>query len=107
MMSYNINMKQHITPEEWGEFERNHRKAAKKLRDYYGEWQRDYELKNYPNQWVTVQYETIFIWFNVGRMIEFLTPLRVTLLYDGTVMEENMCDVPWEEVKKDLLEEEK
>lgn len=65
-------MKQNITADEWGEFERNNRESAQKLRDYYSKWQMRNQEENYPNQFVTIQYEPIFIWLTIGRMIEFL-----------------------------------
>ena len=39
---------------------------------------------------------------SIGQMIEFLTPSYVSLMYDGTVMDENLCDDLWEAVGKVL-----
>lgn len=65
-------MKQHITASEWGEFERSNPKLAKKLKAYYSEWQNKYIEEHYPNQFITSQWEPIFVWFNIGQMFDFL-----------------------------------
>lgn len=120
-------MKQHITPEEWGVFERGNPKAAKKLRDYYAEWQLEYQQEMYPNQFVTLGFDPIFVWFNIGQMIEFLDEhtnelgmqyndkdARWFVWYGGnekhpyTTDYENsskLCDALWEAVKEVLNNE--
>lgn len=65
-------MKQHITAGEWGQFERSNPKQAKQLRDYYSQWQSNYLKNNYPNEFVTMDWWPIFIFLNIGQLIEFL-----------------------------------
>jgi len=65
-------MKKHITATQWGEFERENPAHAKKLQDYYSNWQLKYEEERYPNQFVTIKYELIFNWLTFDQMVEFL-----------------------------------
>lgn len=65
-------MKQHITPEEWGIFERSNPKAAQKLRDYYGKWQSKHLEEHYQREFVTMDWEPIHVFLTIGRLLEFL-----------------------------------
>lgn len=110
-------MKQHITPEDWGTFERSNPEAAKKAREYYSNWQEEYIRERYPNQFVTMDWWPINIFFNIGQMIEFLQQYsnmeirwnRVESLWyfkRFNKSEENnyieLCDALWEAVKNVL-----
>jgi len=110
-------MKQNISAEDWGYFERTNQEATKKLRNYYSDWQMKNQQENYPNQFITIQYEPIFFWLTIGRMIEFLDENK----YQITIKREKdqwllargkdnnvdvngttLCDALWEAVKKVL-----
>lgn len=110
-------MKQHLLPEEWGEFERTKPESAKKLRDYYAKWQRNLEQERYPYSFVTIEYEPIFVWFDIGRMIEFLdihtkrveiknyndSKAWTVITRPGSLSIENsLCSCLWEKVQESL-----
>lgn len=66
-------MKQHLTVQEWGEFERANKPAAELLRRHYGKWQSDEERRiSGGTSFVSIQWEGIWEWFTIGRMIEYL-----------------------------------
>lgn len=106
-------MKQHITPEDWGTFERSNPEAAKKAREYYSNWQQEYIQERYPNQFVTMDWWPINIFFNIGQMIEFLHDHKIHYLtalecewpnydcdYDKFFKAQDICDALWGSVKE-------
>lgn len=88
-------MKQHITASEWGLFMRSNEKGANKLSRYYEEYQNKFRQENYPNQFVTIDWEPVFVWFNIGRMIEFLDVYVDNFELRGGRMEKSyLRDIP-------------
>ncbi|SRR5258708_3398085 len=95
-------MKQHITHEQTLELTQNGR--AKLYT-----WYQRYVNKDIPgsityrdNGGIMGKYLDPYL--SIGQMIEFLTPEWVSgILFDGTVMTENLCDELWDACK-DILE---
>ena|SRR5258708_6526075 len=67
----------------------------------------------YEDKWIDPKYPSTFLWvkynkndclpvLSIGQMIEFLDPDFVSLMYDGTVMDEKLCDDLWAECVKTL-----
>lgn len=120
-------MKQNITASQWGEFERSKPEAAQRLQKHFSKWQRSVEQREFPHAFVSAQYEPIYMWFNVGRMIEIIERFdqsySISSIHGGNDAEVvvklpaytteqpqvyrsgSLCDALWEAVKS-ILEEE-
>lgn len=75
-------MKRHITANQWSNLDRANLEASRKIKDFYSDFQREYELKQ--GGFVTVQYEPIWQWLDIGNMLAFIAKNgRVELIIDN------------------------